>query len=207
MPCPSTVDGVTLNTTDAHPTTEVISDTDIDESDLPVPPKQSVLNSPAPLFQEDTTKQKQSIKTSALKSSFSQYGQSNAIYTILETSEENSRAATPAPPITRQKKILSKTISITVEDRDTGVKEEIFEITLDHQTGQTYNFEENPIDSNEKDIGQELNSPEKQNSKNELDVNTSTKGKAIKNKSIDTVFKCMLWCMQVVKWRTGTFDL
>lgn len=182
LPCPSTVDSLTLNTTDVHSTTEVISETDIDESELPTPPEQSVLNSSA----SSDTKQEQSLenikiptKADALKSRFSQNGR--AIYTIVETSEENSRTATPpppitrqttfetskensrtasqVPPITRQKKILSKSISITVEDRDTGIKEEIFQITLDHQTGQTYTSEETLTDANEKDI-QELNSQE-----------------------------------------------
>lgn len=181
LPCPSTVDS--LNTTDIHSTTEVISGTDIDESELPAPPEQSVLNSSAP----SDNKQEQSLenikipsKADALKSRFSQNGR--AIYTIVETSEENSRTATPPPPIkkqtthetseensrtatqalpnTRQKKVLSKSISITVEDRDTGIKEEIFQITLDHQTGQTYTFEETSTDANEKDIAQELNSQE-----------------------------------------------
>ena len=182
-PCPSTVDSLTLNTTDVHSTTEVISETDIDESELPAPPEQSVLNSSA----SSDTKQEQSLenikiptKADALTSRFSQNGR--AIYTIVETSEENSRTATPqppitrqttfenseenshtatqAPPITRQKKVLSKSISITVEDRDTGIKEEIFQITLDHQTGQTYTSEETLTDANEKDIAHELNSQE-----------------------------------------------
>lgn len=226
LPCPSTVDNLTLNTTDVHSTTEAISGTDIDESELPTPPEQSVLNSSA----SSDTKQEQSLenikiptKADALKSRFSQNGR--AIYTIVETSEENSRTATPpppitrqttletskensrtatqVPPITRQKKILSKSISITVEDRDTGIKEEILQITLDHQTGQTYTFEETSTDDNEKDIAQELNSqeeakmkesenetpsvetnldkkrtrPEKQKRINELDADTDIKGR------------------------------
>lgn len=54
------------------------------------------------------------------------------MYTIPEVSEESSREVTPAP--TKYNQVL-QTISVTVEDQETGFKEEIFKLN-DHQTSQ-----------------------------------------------------------------------
>ena len=57
------------------------------------------------------------------------------MYTIPEVSEENSREVTPAP--SKYNQLLQHMISVTVEDQETGFKEEIFkQVSNDHQTSQ-----------------------------------------------------------------------
>ena len=53
------------------------------------------------------------------------------MYTIPEVSEENSREVTPAP--SKYSQLMQNLISVTVEDQETGFKEEIFKLNADYQ--------------------------------------------------------------------------